>query len=325
LVDFFFVLSGFVLTHAYLDNSQITAKKFVITRGFRLVPLHLFILAIFLFLETIALFASDYGINLRAEAFSGKNAVSEIIPNLLLIHAWTDFTYSLSFNGPSWSISVEMFLYILFFATLLLKREITPLIWITLTLLSAYFYISGLTPINSYLFRGIFSFFLGGCAYLIYQRFSELDFGFLVSSFIELSLITLVAVVITQDSQYRFLASGLFFTLVVFFFAYEKGAVSRALKTRALIFIGALSYSIYMTHYLILSLFKSAVVVLGEFSSHSLISQSSARKTIDLGSAEYNSLASIVLIIIIIYISSISFRLIEKRGINLGRRLSKNR
>ena len=39
-VDFFFILSGFVLTHSYAYNENLKFKMFFISRTFRLFPLH---------------------------------------------------------------------------------------------------------------------------------------------------------------------------------------------------------------------------------------------------------------------------------------------
>src|SRR3546814_13395214 len=50
-VSFFFVLSGFVLTHAYGSSVKFNFRKFFISRTFRLLPLHLFMLGVFILLE----------------------------------------------------------------------------------------------------------------------------------------------------------------------------------------------------------------------------------------------------------------------------------
>ena len=46
-----------------------------------------------------------------------------ILPNLLLIHAW-DTTANMSFNYPSWSVSAEFFVYLLFPLFLLVVRRL---------------------------------------------------------------------------------------------------------------------------------------------------------------------------------------------------------
>ena len=50
-VEFFFVLSGFVLAHGYGFRESLNFKEFVRSRFFRLYPLHLFMLLVFVALE----------------------------------------------------------------------------------------------------------------------------------------------------------------------------------------------------------------------------------------------------------------------------------
>ena len=84
-VEFFFVLSGFVLVHGYASKSNLKFSTFVSTRFFRLDPLHIFMFIIFVFLELIRLSLHKIaGISFNKEAFTGSTAISEIIPNILL-------------------------------------------------------------------------------------------------------------------------------------------------------------------------------------------------------------------------------------------------
>ena len=50
---------------------------------------------------------------LMAPFFAGLYFPDSILPNVLLIHAW-DVTKHLSLNYPSWSVSAEFFVYLLF-------------------------------------------------------------------------------------------------------------------------------------------------------------------------------------------------------------------
>ena len=94
MVSFFFVLSGFVMMIAYWDREFDTARYFQ-ARLVRIVPTYYLAFVAALFLETVAF---------------GKRAV---VFNALFLQAWFP-PYPLSINGPSWSLSVEMFLYLSF-------------------------------------------------------------------------------------------------------------------------------------------------------------------------------------------------------------------
>lgn len=99
-VDLFFILSGFVLTHAYEEKRKfITFRQFLAERIARLWPLHfLALLAVsFIFLLDVSVY---YDENFSAIGF---------FYNLLLIHniGAPGSVAGLSYNFPSWSISVE--------------------------------------------------------------------------------------------------------------------------------------------------------------------------------------------------------------------------
>ena len=96
LMGFFFTLSGFVIMHVYAGRVTTISEygDYLKKRLARMYPLH------------IATF-------LMAPFFVGLYFPDSILPNVLLIHAW-DATKHLSFNYPSWSVSAEFFVYLLF-------------------------------------------------------------------------------------------------------------------------------------------------------------------------------------------------------------------
>ena len=72
-------------------------------------------LFVYVSLEFLKWLAQHKGIVFNTPAFQGGNSFSEFIPNFMLIQSWySGFDY-LSFNYPSWSVSVEYYLYFLFF------------------------------------------------------------------------------------------------------------------------------------------------------------------------------------------------------------------
>lgn len=109
-VDFFFVLSGFILTHVYLGSVERGAfrwSSFIKRRLARLYPLHL---ATFLLVVVYATAGRLAGLEFRVpEAYS----LEAVWPNLLLLHAWGVQDH-MSWNYVSWSISAEWFAYLLF-------------------------------------------------------------------------------------------------------------------------------------------------------------------------------------------------------------------
>ena len=98
-VDFFFILSGFVIFHVYepqIASRRFSLRSYLIKRFARIYPLHLVMLVVFV------VFAILRG-----------NEVNGVFASLALIHSW-NVTDGLVLNGPSWTLSAEIFAYILF-------------------------------------------------------------------------------------------------------------------------------------------------------------------------------------------------------------------
>jgi peptidoglycan/LPS O-acetylase OafA/YrhL len=104
-VDFFFILSGFVMYHTYRELRAADVGVFLVRRLARIYPLHLATLAFFFVYGLLK-------VRLGAPP-APMYETSAIVPNLLMIHAWGTTTHN-TFNGPSWSISAEWFVYLLF-------------------------------------------------------------------------------------------------------------------------------------------------------------------------------------------------------------------
>ena len=109
-IGFFYILSGFVLTKAYEDRKPLTAAArsgFWLARLARLYPVYL--LAFFMF-GPIAYF--KYVAHPHGPESGLQFLISAAVLNLVALQAWTPL--SNSWNGPSWSLSVEAFFYLLF-------------------------------------------------------------------------------------------------------------------------------------------------------------------------------------------------------------------
>lgn len=121
LVDFFFVLSGFVLAHTYgtAIGSLADYRDFLRKRFARIYPLHAATLALCVIVFVV--------VRLAAVPVRDVSVIdmSVLLPNLLLVHAW-GVTDHPGLNSPSWSISAEAFVYLLFPLFMLLARRLKP-------------------------------------------------------------------------------------------------------------------------------------------------------------------------------------------------------
>jgi peptidoglycan/LPS O-acetylase OafA/YrhL len=119
-VDLFFILSGFVLALNYAESFQgklAGATDFYRLRFARIYPLHFVMLMLFLLNPlAIALFSTSGD----TSAYGWKYFVL----SLFLVQNW-GFSTELAWNDPAWSISTEVFAYLLFpFAAMLMGRRI---------------------------------------------------------------------------------------------------------------------------------------------------------------------------------------------------------
>ncbi len=116
-VDLFFTISGIVMFQVYFRrlSSLEQFSKFVQRRIARLYPLHLLTLLIMVIFGLLIQIFHIPGSHPENYDFRG------IIPNLLLLQSWPILDH-LTFNSPSWSISAEMFCYLLLPGILFLFR-----------------------------------------------------------------------------------------------------------------------------------------------------------------------------------------------------------
>lgn len=110
-VDFFFLLSGFIITHVYLDSLRRPDPKAILIflwhRLIRLYPIHVSMLAILIPASYVALAHGAVANNPNAWR------LTDLPWYFALMHAW-GFVDSAGWNPPSWSISAEWFAYLLF-------------------------------------------------------------------------------------------------------------------------------------------------------------------------------------------------------------------
>jgi peptidoglycan/LPS O-acetylase OafA/YrhL len=103
-VGFFFVLSGFILSHVYRGGgTSIEAGAFYRARFARIWPVHA---------ACLVLMVAANGTGPSPDPWAATHRIAE---HALLLQAWTtDVHWAHSLNGPAWSLSVEAFFYALF-------------------------------------------------------------------------------------------------------------------------------------------------------------------------------------------------------------------
>ena len=321
-VEFFFVLSGFVLAHTY-GFKDVSFKRFIISRTFRLYPLHLFmfIVIVIVILELGKLIAYKYGFLFNNLPFTGEKAIIEIIPNLLFLQSWIPSFESLSWNSPSWSLSVEYYMYIIFFFTLFIKSNFKYIVWFLFSLISFYMIIENF-GIMGEVARGLSCFFAGALVYLIYKK-TNLKFEKInakLFSIVEFLSIFLIIYTISYIEEFKAIYASFTFLIIVFFFAFEKGILSKILKVAFFQLLGKLSYSIYMTHAAILFCLISSAMVLEKILNIKFTPMIDEIRYIDFGNIFINNFVVFLILFIVVVISIFTYKYIEVKGQELGKK-----
>lgn len=321
-VEFFFILSGFVLCHRYGSRRTIDFRNFVISRTFRLLPLHWCMLGVFVVIETGKFAAWSGGISFNHEPFAGPTDPRELIPNVLLLQSWWDGFDEMSFNYPSWSISVEYYLYMIFAALILLPSKQRVVAWALIAAGSYAMLFQQSSIIPETAAKGLACFFAGALCQILYRKLSTIATPHkTVMTLLEgLMLLAVVSAVLVNGVHQGLVASGVF-CLAVIVFARESGHISTVLAHKAFGLLGKLSYSIYLTHAAVLSCLTAALLIAGKLLDSDFSVVLGGNRLLDLGHSLTNNVAGVGVLVFVVVLSGVTYRYIEVPGQALGKRL----
>lgn len=313
-VDFFFILSGFILTHVYQQSvleGRLKTGDFWIKRFARIYPMHLFGLA---FYVTLYFASKAAGLSLNQPE---KYDLSAIPANLLMIHAWGT-TSGLTFNYPSWSISAEWFAYLLFpfVVPTFYRWSIRSNCLASLLVLGACWIVAtkvwDLPPTSlTYevsILRILPEFLIGITIYRIGQVW-ELRRDLVLPAF----WLTLLTIAVFLHFELPTVFDLVLFSALIVLGAELSRSGSKVLHGQGHIYLGEISYSVYMVHAIVLTLVFNAAKVLIPSS----------------GSPTWSLVLSLSVVPLVLLMAAATYRWVEvpsRRWINgTYRRLSKGR
>lgn len=313
-VNFFFILSGFVIAYSYQEKilNRMTLKDFIVLRFARLYPLHIFML--FVWVPYVGVKIYLYGRGVGATDPTEINNVITFIKNLFLLQGMGS---RLSWNYPSWSIGAEFYTYILFFIVLSFFKKSLNVIRILVILLVAL--TTYLLARNNYIaelrFVGLFScisgFFFGVTIYYIYRISHVKINSTIIASLLEISLLSLMIYFVSniEENNYFKHYAIILFGGIVYLFAVEKiGYISRVLNIWVFQYLGKISYSIYMTH---------AIIITGMYNVLMYVLKLKTGNVIGVSSGvifQYAFYLDILLVVVTIGISTLTYKYIEIPG-----------
>ena len=254
-VDFFFVLSGFIMSYTYFAEFKALGVKaygpFLWKRVARIFPLGIAITAILLSLGEITSFWSMQSLFIN-ESARAEGLGLAVVVNLLHLQG---FFNSFNLNDPSWSISVELGAYLLFPVLIFLVFRAPPIVTAAFIAcgVSVMFKIASISP-----------------GYGLAARWAPLDLGRCIAEFSFGMLIYrayagssswrrigadrwtwLVAVLSAASLLVRIdLLIAAVFPFVVLAFALNCGRPSQLLSARVPYYLGTISFSIYLVHHM---------------------------------------------------------------------------
>ncbi len=246
-VDFFFILSGFVISLTY-DNKLNTTKTiwhFIKKRFIRLYPLLLFSTLMYWYF---------------VHPFLDKQNILLALDTLFLTNATPILGTGIGMNYPSWSISSEMISYIFFGLCSLIsisKKKTTLIVILTigcfaLLALHQNYFVTG-----SFGFvRGLACFNLGYLIHIITKK--DFKIPNTLEWFITIGIIALMYFHFTvprinpiYNIALQFLIP-ITFALSILIFIKTNGLISKVLQTKPFLFLGKISYSVYLNQALVI-------------------------------------------------------------------------
>lgn len=261
-VSFFFVLSGFILTYRYPTLSgRAEVIRFFRARIARLWPAHVAAIA-FVLWTTFGTYELD------------GDMLAHLVINLTMVITWVPSAwFTVTYNGPSWSIATEFFFYLMF--PLLIFNFSRTWWWkLILSFLAAMLMLAATSvfDVSEWLalyqnpLARLFEFVTGMCAALAWQTLPRLNVGRWTWTAAEVAAIGFFVFCVNVFSWqelsnnllmwwYASAHTAIPVAFLIFVIASGDGFVRKALGWPVLVFLGEISYSTYLIHIPLLGIY----------------------------------------------------------------------
>ncbi|WER49566.1 acyltransferase [Cupriavidus sp. WKF15] len=240
-VDGFFILSGFILAYNYdpAPGQPLNLKRFIVARIARIYPVYLVCLLAF----AAAVLVRDYALHTQIVGTSGYRA-PDFLLELFMLSAWR-YAGGNGWNDVGWSVSAEWFAYVFFPLFLLAAPRFSRIRillagCVALVVLAA---VEAASPDHLSLSGGVArlvpEFMLG--VLLCRLREAVPDHGGYAWGALVSLAVCATGVAVGVDTLFVAGAAGLVFSL-----SYKNDVLTRALSLRSLVFLGEVSYCLYI-------------------------------------------------------------------------------
>ena len=288
-VSYFFILSGFVMIIAYKNKSFISAKDYYVNRFARIYPLYFLSILLTLFLQIRTDIVDFLGLFL----------------NILMLQAWVPVEFW-SFNPPGWSLSVEFFFYAIFpflFNRILKKKSLKKisllivLFWFFSQLFTQILFLfyseSKLIGINGTPLLHLNEFLIGNLAGLFFvKKWHKREGNYDLQILMLFGLFLIVLKIPFQLNYLNGLLAILFIPLITLI-SLNNGFITKLFEKKVFVFLGEISYGIYIL----------------QFPIYSLISAYSVKKYLQITEP---TVVFFLRLIVLIVVSALSYVFLEK-------------
>jgi peptidoglycan/LPS O-acetylase OafA/YrhL len=248
VLEFFFIVSGFVMALGFSEKvkNASTFWAFVVRRAGRVWPLHLTTLGLLLLIPLVRFFIGS------PEIFSGSMTLESLPYQILILQTWWP-DIALTWNYPAWTLTGEMFAYLLM-ALLVLVSTSERMRWVLGLLIigvAGLFYYDAMLKTVNYntisVSRAVTGFFVGFLLYHFWRAYPLRSRA--IANVMEITtIIAFVGLLIWHPRGIAYFSVHVLFILVVYTYASDLGVVSRILFLPPFQWLGKKSFSMYMFH-----------------------------------------------------------------------------
>lgn len=276
-VDLFFMVSGFVLAYVYADQAVLgvfSFREFCLRRFARIYPNYA--------ASLLALLALVLAAGLVDRQIDGEYSELEFVSQALVVHALPIpgvYSRAAAWNYPSWSVSAEVFAYVALFPLLLwlFTRRYRPIRfgpWLSSALMA----VGGLIAFYGWLgvwhsiLRITIEFTAGYILFLSWGRSATT----LRAPMLTMPLVAFSALVLPftlTNAVVPVVLAGLMPVLILAL-AEQRRPVTKLMSRKPVVFLGKISYAIYLWHAIVEKVLKVALPAEG-FGDSSLVARAS--------------------------------------------------
>ncbi len=343
IIDLFFAFSGFLLYtlyHKKLRNRE-DCILFMKRRFARLYPLHMFMLLVFIAYALVRIAANKSGVAsfgadeiLPFHAGAAENWAS-LLSNFTLTHSM-GIHDQLSFNYPSWTVSVEFFTYFLFMTMMVwaAPKKLWHFIVMAMAVLAIYYGLSQVPAKDGFtrkmditydfgFFRCVAGFFIGIIVARIYAAVKTKNLlprtmDVKKWTFIEAGTLIIGGIFLVYfTGPLQFYVGPVIF-LFMLVFAFDGGLISWFMSRKPFQYLAKISYSVYMVHLIIALAF--AIIGPRLFPNHITIPE-----LLDFGgdgTGIWGDVYMIPYLATVIFVSHFTYHFVEVPGGRFLRKLS---